>query len=373
MGLLSKTFSRAALLFSTKELHYSHRLCKTISTLDVRLVAVRYASSYKAAVLREAGTPLVIEELERKPLKKGEVRIGIYCCGINSIDQWNVIGGEGNKTKLPLVPGYEICGEVLEVKEGDDSPGLKPGQRVIGMHPEFQGGFAEEIIISPKDLWPVNDSISFEIGATLVNSYATALIALCRRAEVKEGDSVLVTGAGGRLGLAAVDLAANVYRCKVIAFCNTNDKAEAVRAKGAFATIIQGQQDLVAEVKRANDGKGIKIIIDTIGGNVFKEAIKCLDDEAKIIVTGFASKNIPQIGADELMENSYSVIGVSLDQYRKKKYDVYRDSISEVIEMADEKLIKPYKAKHFKLDKVNEALEALKDPTTIGKFVIDIK
>lgn len=97
------------------------------------------------------------------------------------------------------------------------------------------------------------------------------------------------------------------------------------------------------------------------------------DEEGRVVVTGFASKRIPQIGADELLENSYSVIGVSLDQYRKKKFDVYRDAITEVIEMADEKLITPYKAKHYSLESVNDALESLKDPKVIGKYVIDIK
>ncbi len=98
-----------------------------------------------------------------------------------------------------------------------------------------------------------------------------------------------------------------------------------------------------------------------------------VEDEGKIVVTGFASKRIPQIGADELLENSYSVVGVSLDQYRKKRFEVYRDTITEIIEMADEGQIKPYKAKHYPLEQANDALEQLKDPSTIGKYVIDIK
>lgn len=106
---------------------------------------------------------------------------------------------------------------------------------------------------------------------------------------------------------------------------------------------------------------------------VFVETYFSLDDEGKIVVTGFASNRIPQIGADELLENSYSVLGVSLDQYRKKKFDVYRAAISEVIEMADEKLIKPYKARHYPLEQVNDALERLKSPDSIGKHVIDMK
>lgn len=95
-------------------------------------------------------------------------------------------------------------------------------------------------------------------------------------------------------------------------------------------------------------------------------------DEAKIVVAGFASKKIPQITGDELMENSFSIIGVSLDQYRKKQYDVYKQCVTDVIEMSKENLIKPLKAKHFPLEDVNEALKTLKDKNSIGKFVLDI-
>jgi len=116
--------------------------------------------------------------------------------------------------------------------------------------------------------------MSFETGASLVNSYATASLALTRRADVKEGDTVLINGAGGRIGLAAVDLAANVYRCKVIAICETSDRASAVRDRGAFSTIIRGEQDMVAEVMKNTEKLGAKIIIDTVGGEMFKEVCK---------------------------------------------------------------------------------------------------
>lgn len=95
-------------------------------------------------------------------------------------------------------------------------------------------------------------------------------------------------------------------------------------------------------------------------------------DEAKIVVAGFASKKIPQFTADELMENSFSIIGVSLEQYRKKKYDVYKQTVTDVIELSKENLIKPHKAKHFPLESVNEALKTLKDKDSIGKFVLDM-
>ncbi len=123
-------------------------------------------------------------------------------------------------------------------------------------------------------MWEVDPALGFGIGASLVNSYATALLALTRRAAIEEGDTVLVTGAAGRLGLAVVDLAANVYRCKVIGVCATEDKASLVRDRGAWATVTYGKQDLAAQVKKVTDGQGVKIIIDTVGGELFSEVVK---------------------------------------------------------------------------------------------------
>ena len=107
-----------------------------------------------------------------------------------------------------------------------------------------------------------------------MNSYGTALLALTRRAMIEEGDTVLITGAAGRLGLAAVDLAANVYRCKVIGVCATEDKSTLVRDRGAWATVTYGKQDLAAQVKKVTGGKGVSIIIDSVGGELFNEVIK---------------------------------------------------------------------------------------------------
>lgn len=116
--------------------------------------------------------------------------------------------------------------------------------------------------------------VNLLIGATITNSYSTALLALTRRAEVKEGDTVLINGAGGRVGLAAVDLASNVYRCKVIAVCASDERAGILRDIGAFATVVMSKQDLMNEVKKFTGGKGVKIIIDTIGGDMFKQVVK---------------------------------------------------------------------------------------------------
>lgn len=146
MGLLTKSLLRTVTLLSRSQT----TALKPKSPSIPQFFSIRYASSkYRAAVLKKVGEPLVVEELARKSLKKGEMRIRVYCCGINSIDQLTVSGELEPTTKLPIVPGYEVCGELLEVsEEGEVNKAMQPGQRVIGMHSDFQGGFAEEIVIS---------------------------------------------------------------------------------------------------------------------------------------------------------------------------------------------------------------------------------
>jgi len=370
----SSPFSATVITTTTTTItSFPARLTKC--TFQVRDVSVRHSSSFRAAVVKEFGKPLVIENQKRPSLKKDQVRIRVYSCGINSYDWHNAAGEVEPRPELPFVPGFEVCGEILEANvekpEGQDKL-LKPGERAIALHSEFRGGFAEEIVVSKKDVWVVDNTMSFETGASLVNSYATALLALTRRAEVKDHDEVLINGAGGRVGLAAVDLAANVYRCKVFAVCSTGERASVVRDRGAFATIVASQQDLVSEVKKLTSGKGVMIIVDTVGGDMFKEVVKCAADEAKIVVAGFASKKIPQFTGDELVENAFSIIGVSLDQYRKRKYEVYRQAVSDVLEMAKDNLIRPHKAQHFTLADVNTALAAFKDNKATGKYVLDL-
>lgn len=192
---------------------------------------------------------------------------------------------------MPFVPGFEVCGEVREV--GPNVTNITVGSRVIGLKKDGYAGFAEEIVILEQDLWNVPSSMSFEIGASLIDTYGTALLGLHRRAEVDKDDTVLVTAAAGGLGLAAVDLAANVYKAKVyclqlpivhvffnlflfqvIGVCGTEDKASLVREKGAFASLKYKAKNLKKKVMEVTDGKGVTIILDAVGGEIFDESLK---------------------------------------------------------------------------------------------------
>ena len=162
----------------------------------------------------------------------------------------------------------------MQVKEiGAKVTKLHPGDRVIGLKKDGFAGFAEECIALEQDLWAASD-IEYEVGASLIDTYGTALLGLHRRADVERGDTVLVTAAAGGLGLAAVDLAANVYQAKVIGVCGTEDKASLVRDKGAFASLKYEAKNLRKKVMDVTGGKGVSIVFDAVGGEIFNESLK---------------------------------------------------------------------------------------------------
>ncbi|KAF4524933.1 hypothetical protein B566_EDAN013896 [Ephemera danica] len=335
-------------------------------------------ASYKAAVLRELKAPLKIEDVKApKKLKTGEIRVAVESCGVNSTDALICQGEFELKPKLPFIPGFEIAGTVKEL--GPDVSGFRVGDRVLGLNKENFSGFAQQCVLAAEDLWVFPDSIKFEEAAALADAYSTALLGMARRANLQEGDTVLVTAAAGGLGLAAVDLAANVYRAKVIGVCGTEDKAELVREKGAWAALTYNPKNLKDKVNEVTEGKGVRVVFDAVGGQIFQDAINCVAHEGKVIVAGFASKQVPQIQTSSLLPKSFSLVGVSLTHYRKTDPQVYRQDINfheqaveDVIDMCEQGLISPHVSAEFDLDEVNEALKFLEERKSTGKVVLEL-
>ncbi|PNF14481.1 hypothetical protein B7P43_G16426 [Cryptotermes secundus] len=173
----------------------------------------RFESTYKAAVLQEFKKDLVIKEQKRRKLQEDEVRIKVNCCGVNASDIMICQGLHEISPKLPFIPGYEVSGEILELGS-KAAKELKVGSKIVGLNKDLFSGFAEECVLCSKDAWQLPSDVSFQTAVALAESYSTALIGLVRRGKLKKSDTVLITAASGALGLAAVDIAANVYRAK---------------------------------------------------------------------------------------------------------------------------------------------------------------
>ncbi|CAH0384540.1 unnamed protein product [Bemisia tabaci] len=344
------------------------------------LCSQRYAS-LKAAILQEPKEALVVEEIKsRKKLKKGEVRIGVHCSAVNAPDRLLTQGLSEDKVKLPFIPGFEVAGEILERhdksnnEDEDDDDVLEVGDRVLALSKEDFGGFSEECIVSEKDVWKIPSELTYETAAALGDSYATALIALGRRAQVKAGNVVLITAQTGGLGLAAVDVAANVYKGKVISISDTEDEATLVRDKGAWSAITYNPKTLLKSVQEVSENKGADIVLDTCGGAIFKDAVKCVALEGKVLMAGFASQKLSDVPLSSLLElPSFSLIGVSLSNYRQTGFKIYRRVVQDVIDMCEQGLITPSISKVYQLEEVNEALQFLDDKKCVGKVILKIQ
>lgn len=326
-------------------------------------------ASIKAAVLKEFGKPLIVKDVSApKKLKKNEVRIQIKACGVNTSDILICQGEYDYKPKLPFIPGFEVSGDVIEV--GPEASEVHPGDRVICVNKENSSGFAEQCVAPIHDVWKISSNMTYETAASLVDCYGLAYLSLARRATIEKGDIVLVTAAAGGLGLAAVDIAANVYKAKVIGVCGAEDKAELVREKGAWAALMYKKKDLLATVNDVSEGKGAKIVFDAVGGERFLDLLECIAHEGKVIVAGFASRQIPKIPTHLLLPKSSALIGVSLTHYREADNALYRGIVSEVIQMAEEKYIEPHVSATFSLQEVNKAFDYMLERKSTGKVIL---
>ncbi|XP_063225757.1 quinone oxidoreductase-like protein 2 homolog [Bacillus rossius redtenbacheri] len=331
-------------------------------------------NAFRAAVLNDYGKELTVQErLPEKKLNKGEIRLKVKYCSINASDVLICSGKYDVMPKVPLVPGYELFGEVIELGPGVDDDDFSVGESVIALNKEHFSGLAEQCVLSTKDAWVVPSVDKPMLWCGLADSYATALIGLARRGHLKTNNTILVTAAGGGLGLAAVDIAANVYKAKVIAVCESEDKADTLRGKGAWAALKFSPKDIKKKVQDVTEGKGVDIIFDSVGNaSMFQDSVNCVAHEGKVIVAGAAARQVKEVKTSLLLPKSFSLIGVSLHCYRNSAYKIYRQIVQDAIDMFEQGLVSPHIAKTFTLNEVNEALKYVGENVSTGQVIIDM-
>src|SRR5258708_4362512 len=236
----------------------------------------------RAIICRELGEPelLRLESFERKALAPGQVRVAIRAAGLNYPDVLMVAGQYQHKPPLPFIPGLESAGDVVEV--ASDVAGVAVGDRVIV---KSRGALTEEAIVAPSALAPMPKNFDYAQGATFLAAHGTAYYGLVDRARIKPGETLLVHGAAGGVGLAAVELG-KVYGAVVIAVASTEEKLAIARARGADHTLLAGQP-FRDKVKELTGGKGVDVVFDPVGGAVFEESVRCINWGARLIIVGF--------------------------------------------------------------------------------------
>lgn len=261
---------------------------------------------------------LKFAELPDPKIKKGHVLVNVSACGVNFPDALLVQGLYQLQPDFPFIPGNEVSGVIVEVGEGVEN--VTVGQRVIALC--MLGGYAEKVLCPASHVLPLPAIIADQEAAALVTAHATAHHALKQRAQLQPGETLVVTGAAGGTGLAAVQIG-KVMGAKVIAVCSTQEKLDTAKANGADVLINHTQTDLKAAIKNATDGKGADVVYECVGGDTFDICSRSMAWNGRLLVIGFAGGTIPELPVNLPLVKGYSVVGVfwgAFTQYQAKDF-----------------------------------------------------
>ncbi|WP_066683583.1 NADPH:quinone oxidoreductase family protein [Caulobacter sp. CCH9-E1] len=321
------------------------------------LVVEALAPDFGGCAVREIPTP--------RP-GPGEVLVRVRAASVNFPDLLMTRGEYQFKPPLPFTPGLDLAGEVAALGEGVTS--LAVGEAVVGG--ARLGGFAEYAVLSANALKPKPERLSFAEGAAYGAAYLTAYVALVRRARLEPGEWVLVHGAAGGVGLAAVDMA-KALGARVIATSASDDKLARVQAlydPDAVVNVTGGFRD---RVKAITGGHGADVIYDPVGGDVFDESVRCVAFDGRLLVIGFASGRIPTVSVNMPLIKGFSVMGVRAGEYGRQFPDKGRENSEAVWALANEGRIRPHVHAELPLDRWREAFDLLAQRKVVGKAVIE--
>jgi NADPH2:quinone reductase len=301
-------------------------------------------------------------------LADGEVRLRMRAAAANFADTVMIAGKYQEQPELPFVPGLEGAGEVVEI--GPGVTGLNVGDRVMATL--RYGAFAEQAVTGAKEVYPIPDGLDFAEAAAVPVAYGTSHIALTRRAGLQPGETLLVLGAAGGVGLTAVEIG-KALGATVIAAASGPDKLALAQAYGADHLVDYTKDDMRAAIREITGGKGADVIYDPVGGDAFKTALRCIAWEGRLLVIGFASGEVPQAAANYLLVKNASVVGVYWGAYRQHNPELIRKSFATLGGwFADGTLRKPHISHRLPLARAVEALTLLTTRRSTGKVVLTI-
>jgi len=321
----------------------------------------------RAIVCRELGETegLRLEEVAPPTPGPGEVRLALHAAGINFADTLFVAGKYQEKRTPPFTPGFEAAGVVAEV--GAEVTSLQVGDRVLTLLD--QGAFAEEAVARESDVLKIPDSMDFVTAAGFPVAYGTSHMALLDRARLRSGETLLVHGAAGGVGLTAVEIG-HCLGARVIATAGGAAKLAVAQEHGADVTIDYRSEDVRARVKELTDGRGADVIYDPVGGEMFDASLRSVAPDGRIVVVGFASGTIPQIPANILLVKNVTVIGLNWPAYRRLAPERLRASLLQALAWVDEGRLHPHISRTFDLADAIQALDTLKRRGSTGKLVL---
>jgi NADPH:quinone reductase len=320
----------------------------------------------RRVVCREIGPPagLEIETVDAPEPRAGQVVVAVRAAGVNFVDALLVAGKYQIKMTPPFTPGTEVAGEIVALGEGVD--GWAVGDRVAAT--SGMNGFAEQVALAAPSLRAVPDAMTFGQAATFVQSYATMLFAFTRRTTVHSGETVLVLGAGGGIGLATVDLA-RVLGLRAIAAASTQEKLAGAEAQGAFASIAYETEDLKTRARELSDG-GVDLVVDIVGGAHAEPALRALRSGGRYLVIGFASGTIPTLPLNQVLLNNRTIVGVDWGGWAMKNPAENAALDAELFALAGRGALRPVEPQAFPLADAGRVLTDLAERRVVGKVVL---
>ncbi len=321
----------------------------------------------RAVVCRELSGPqsLKVEEVPDPKPGPGEVAIDVAAAGVNFADTLMVTGKYQEKPELPFTPGLELAGTVTAL--GTGVTGVAPGDRVIGL--VDRGAFAEVALVRADEVYPIPDSMDFDIAAGFPITYGTAHGALVWRAELQPGETLLVHGAAGGVGLAAVEVG-KALGAEVIATAGGPEKLEIARAHGADHLVDYRSEDIRERVKALTGGRGADVVFDPVGGEVFMASLRAVAWGGRLLVIGFAAGKVPEIPANLLLVKNLAVLGLYWGAYRQKGPDLLRAQFETLTRWHAEGRLEPLVSHRLDLAEAAEALDLLLTRKATGKVVL---
>ncbi|CAN5447060.1 NADPH:quinone oxidoreductase family protein [soil metagenome] len=320
----------------------------------------------KAIICRALGAPesLRIEQVESLPLKAGQVRVAIRAAGINFPDILMVAGEYQLKPDLPFTPGMEAAGDVSEAAA--DIKGIKLGDRVIVKL--RHGGYADEAVVTPSQLTPLPKAFDYAEGATFLAAHGTAHHALVDRAQIKPGEVLLVHGAGGGVGLAAVEIG-KLLGAVVIAVASSEEKLAVARARGADHGVLSGGEPLRDAVKRLTDGRGVDVVFDPVGGEVFEQSLRCIGWGARLLVIGFTG-GVGVARTNLVLIKGASVLGVRAGEAARRDPTIGAARITALLQWAEQGKVRPNVSHRLPVENVAMAMRLLMKRKAIGRVAL---
>ncbi|MCH2271244.1 MAG: NADPH:quinone oxidoreductase family protein [SAR324 cluster bacterium] len=324
----------------------------------------------KAILCKSFGTPdnLVLEEVQDLKPKEGEALVEVYAAALNFPDTLQIAGKYQYQPPFPFIPGSEAAGVIMEL--GPNIKGFEIGDRVMAI--PGVGAMAEQVCVPASGLRKIPESMSFKTASGFPMVYSTSYYALKQRANLQPGETLLVLGASGGVGVTAVELG-KLMGAQVIAGASSEEKLQFAKKAGADFLINYSDGDLKTKIKELTKGKGADVIYDPVGGDLFDQATRCINWNGRLLVVGFTSGRIPEYKANLALLKGASMVGVFLGRFATEEPEAYEANMVELFEFFKQGKIKPAVYRSFKMDDFVSAFNVFKERKVMGKVTLEFK